>query len=220
MEKVRTIVVKKTLFDSNMNDVSNIVDKMKKEHTFFLNIMSAPGAGRTSLIKTTIRSLKDEMKIGVISASLFSDIDARAIVDAGADAVQLNTNNLSYIDANMVNQTLKTIDYYKYDLLILDNVGNLIDPSFHNVGANENVALISVPGGDDKPLKYPSLFTKCSTLVISKIDVISHFDFSLKKCIDNASKCNPDINIIPLSAKTGEGMNLWIDHLRKQILNK
>jgi len=217
MEKVKTINVKKTIFESNINDVISIRDKMKKEHTFFLNLMSGPGDGTTSLLKATVRSLKDEMKICVISASLFSDIDSQSIITAGADAVQLNTNNLSYLDANMIKQVLDQVEYYKYDLLILDNIGDLINPALHDVGANDNVVVISVSSGDDKPLKYPTIFMKSSTLVITKIDVAPYFDFSLEKCISNATSCKKDINIIPLSARTGEGLDSWVNYLRNKV---
>jgi len=217
MEQVKTINIKRNIFESNQNDIKSIREKMAKEHIFFLNLLSAPGEGKTAILKATIRALKDTMKIGVLSADSSSDVNARAIIDAGADAIQLNTRDIDYLDANMIKQALDNFEYYKYDLVILDNIGNLITPPLYDVGANEDVLIISVPGGDDKALKYPAAFKKASRLLIAKMDVAPYFDFSLEKCSKYARKFNKDIKIYTLSAKTGQGMKPWFDYLEKEI---
>jgi len=217
MEQVKTINIKKNIFESNQNDIKSIRERMEKEHTFFLNLLSAPGEGKTTILKATIRALKDTMKIGVLCADSNSDINARAIIDAGADAIQLKTRNIDHLDANMVKQALDNFEYYKYDLVILDNIGNLITPPLYDIGANENVMILSVPGGDDKALKYPAAFKKTSILLIAKLDVAPYFDFSLEKCSKYARKCNKDIKIYALSAKTGQGMKPWFDYLEREV---
>lgn len=218
MDEVKIITVKQNVLASNEKDAEQLRTYMKEHKTYLLNIMSSPGSGKTTLLKTTIKALKNEMKIGVLEADIDSDVDAKAIQEAGADSIQLHTGGMCHLTADMTRQGI--IEFNKdrhYDLLIIENVGNLVCPAEFDTGATDSVVLLSVPEGDDKALKYPLMFEVTSALVVTKIDVAPYFDFDLEKCKRNALMRNKNIEIMALSAKTGQGLDKWLDFLRSKV---
>lgn len=217
MEKVRIIEVKESIFADNNKEAERLRSKLKKEKTFLLNLMSSPGSGKTSVLMRTIEALKDELRIGVIEADIDYAVDAERIADTGVKAIQLHTGGMCHLDAGMTQQGLKEIGTDDLDLVLLENVGNLVCPAEFDTGAVKNAMILSVPEGHDKPLKYPLIFTVCDVLVINKIDVLPYFDFDLDKVKEYAYMRNPKLKIFTLSAKTGEGMDAWINWLRQQV---
>ena len=215
MDEVRIIEVKQSVFADNCADAERLRQQLKEEKTFLLNLMSSPGAGKTSTLKQTIALLKDEMKIGVMEADIDSDVDARALQQAGVDSIQIHTGGMCHLDADMTRQGLKELGSADYDLVILENVGNLVCPAEFDTGAVKNVTILSVPEGHDKPLKYPLMYETCQLLIINKTDVLDYFDFDRNKVVEYAKMRNPDIEILFVSAKTGEGIPQvaeWILH--------
>ena len=219
MNQFKVFTIKKGLQEENTKIAETTRDELKKQGVFLVNIMSSPGSGKTTTLVSTINSLKDEMKIGVLEADIDSDVDAKTVEDAGAKAIQLHTGGLCHLDATMTKQGIDELGVEGLDLLFLENIGNLICPVGYDTGAMKNVAILSVPEGDDKPLKYPKIFGKVDVLIVNKIDVMKHFDFNMDLLEERVRKLNKDIIIIPISAKTGEGVELWVKWLREQIKN-
>ena len=217
MSEFRTIEIKQGVFENNNQQAENIREKLKKEKTFLLNIMSSPGSGKTTTLKKTINALKDEMKIGVMEADIDSDVDARSILKTGVKVIQLHTGGMCHLDADMTGQGLEGLGTKDIDLAILENVGNLVCPAEFDTGASKNAMILSVPEGDDKPLKYPLMFSMVDVLLINKIDAMEFFEFDFEACEERVRKLNPKIEIIPVSAKTGEGMDKWVEWLRKEV---
>ena len=178
--------------------------------------MSSPGAGKTTTLTKTIDAMKHDFRIGVMEADIDSAVDADTISETGAKVIQLHTGGMCHLDADMTRQGLLELDTSDVDLAILENVGNLVCPAEFDTGAVKNAMILSVPEGDDKPLKYPLMFQVCQCLLINKIDVLSYFDFDLEECKKRVLKLNPDMKIIPISARTGEGMDEWIDWLKEE----
>ena len=191
--------------------------ELKQSGTFLLNLMSSPGSGKTTALLRTIEALKDELRMGVMEADIDSDVDARRIAEAGVKSIQLHTGGMCHLDAEMTRQGLAGLGTGGLDLVILENVGNLVCPAEFDTGAVKNAIILSVPEGHDKPLKYPLIFTVCDALLINKTDVLPYFDFDMDKVVEYAHRRNPKLEIFPVSAKTGEGMDAWCDWLRRQV---
>ena len=217
MENFRILEIKQSVFEDNDKQADLLRDELKKEKIFLLNLMSSPGSGKTSTLTRTISTLKDEMKIGVMEADIDSDVDAHTISKTGAKVIQLHTGGMCHLDADMTKQGLEGLGKEDIDFAILENVGNLVCPAEFDTGASKNAMILSVPEGDDKPLKYPLMFSIVDVLLINKIDVIDYFDFDLDACIERVKKLNPNIEIIPISAKTGEGIDKFADWIRNSI---
>lgn len=215
-DEVRIINAKKSILEKNDEYARALRDEMKKKKTLLVNIMSSPGSGKTTLLVQTIRALKDEYKIGVMEADIDSDVDAKTIIKAGADAVQLHTGGECHLTASMAEDGIEGFGDKKYDIIFLENIGNLVCPAEFDTGANVNVELLSVPEGDDKPLKYPLMFKVADIVLITKKDVAEYFDFDFKKAEENVHKRH-DIPVIPVSSVTGEGLDKWLDFLRKKV---
>lgn len=217
MDGYRILEIKRSVFENNDRDADRLREQLKKDRTFLLNLMSSPGSGKTTTLKRTIAALKDDFRIGVMEADIDSDVDAAAIKETGAKVIQLHTGGMCHLDADMTRQGLAGLGDEDIDLAILENVGNLVCPAEFDTGAVKNAMILSVPEGDDKPLKYPLMFTICDCLLINKIDVLPYFDFDLEACRERALRLNPNIRIIPVSARTGEGIDEWADWLRGQV---
>ena len=217
MENVKILEVKQSIFASNDEQAAALRADLKEKKIFLLNLMSAPGSGKTTTLRKTIAALKDELRIGVMEADIDSDVDAKAIAETGAKAIQLHTGGMCHLDAAMTRQGLEGLDSNDADLVILENVGNLVCHAEFDTGAVANMAILSVPEGHDKPLKYPLMFSICDVLLVNKIDVMPYFDFDLEACKRYVTKLNPNIKIIPISARTGEGIDEWSNWLREQV---
>jgi len=217
MDEVRIIEIKESVFADNDREADRMRQELKKGKTFLMNLMSSPGSGKTTTLVQTISRLKDELRIGVMEADIDSDVDAKTIAQTGVKSIQLHTGGMCHLDAGMTEQGLKELDTADVDLAILENVGNLVCPAEFDTGAVKNVMILSVPEGHDKPLKYPLIFTVCDALIINKIDVLPYFDFDMDKVVEYAHMRNPKLEIFPISAKTGEGMDAWCDWLKKQV---
>ena len=213
MKEYRVLEIKQSVFEDNNKQADLLRQKLKEEKIFLLNLMSSPGAGKTTALTRTIELLKDKLRIGVMEADIDSDVDAAAIAKTGAKVIQLHTGGMCHLDADMTKQGLEGLGTEEVDLAILENVGNLVCPAEFDTGSVKNAMILSVPEGDDKPLKYPLMFSICDVLLINKIDVMPYFDFDLQVCIERAKKLNPDIQVIPVCAKTGEGIKDFADWL-------
>lgn len=211
--------IKQRVFADNDLEADNVRTELKKDKTFLLNLMSSPGAGKTTTLTQTIHALKDTLRIGVMEADIDSAVDADTICKTGVKVIQLHTGGMCHLDADMTRQGLSQLDTSDVDLAILENVGNLVCPAEFDTGAVKNAMILSVPEGDDKPLKYPLMFQVCQCLLINKMDVLPYFDFDLEACKERVRKLNPDIKIIPISARTGEGMDEWIQWLKEQTIS-
>lgn len=217
MDPVRIIQIKQSVFADNDRQADALRSELKAKGVFLLNLMSSPGSGKTTTLARTIEALRGELRIGVMEADIDSDVDAKRIAAAGAKAVQLHTGGMCHLDAEMTRQGLEALGLADVDLAILENVGNLVCPAEFDTGAVRNAMILSVPEGDDKPLKYPLMFQVCHVVLINKIDVASYFDFNLDRCKEYISMRNPKAQVIPICAKTGEGIGLWADWLREQV---
>lgn len=217
MDEFKVIEIKRSVFENNDKEADRVRAQLKKEKTFLLNLMSSPGSGKTTTLKATIAQLKDEFKIGVMEADIDSDVDAKAIADTGVKSIQLHTGGMCHLDAGMTEQGIKEFGTEDLDLVVLENVGNLVCPAEFDTGASKNTMILSVPEGDDKPLKYPLMFSICDVVLINKIDTKSVFDFDDEAVIERIHKLNPDCEIYFISAKTGEGVDNWCNWLRKEI---
>lgn len=213
----KVIEVKESVFKNNEKRADALRSDLKEQKTFLLNLMSSPGSGKTTTLTRTIEALRDEMSIGVMEADIDSDVDAKTIQSTGAKVIQLHTGGMCHLDADMTRQGVEALGIEGIDFAILENIGNLVCPAEFDTGASKNAMILSVPEGDDKPLKYPLMFSICDALIINKIDVMPYFDFSIEKCTERVKKLNPNIEIFPISAKTGEGVEAWANWIRKQI---
>mgnify|MGYP005762318449 CR=1 FL=1 len=217
MDNVKVIEIKKSIFDANDKDANNLKEELKKKKTFLLNVMSSPGSGKTTTLIGLINLLKNKYKIAVMEADIDSDVDAKKIIEkTGVEAIQLHTGGMCHLDAEMTRQGLNEINLEKFDLVILENVGNLVCPAEFDTGACKNIMILSIPEGDDKPLKYPLMFSICDLVIINKIDVLPYFDFDVDKCKEYIKSRNKKAKVILISAKTGEG----IDELSSYLLNE
>ena len=212
--------IKQRVFADNDLEADKVRTELKKDKTFLLNLMSSPGAGKTTTLTKTIDAMKHDFRIGVMEADIDSAVDADTISETGAKVIQLHTGGMCHLDADMTRQGLLELDTSDVDLAILENVGNLVCPAEFDTGAVKNAMILSVPEGDDKPLKYPLMFQVCQCLLINKIDVLPYFDFDLEECKKRVLKLNPDMKIIPISARTGEGMDEWIDWLKEETSSR
>ncbi len=213
----KVIEVKESVFKNNEKRADALRSDLKEQKTFLLNLMSSPGSGKTTTLTRTIEALRDEMSIGVMEADIDSDVDAKTIQSTGAKVIQLHTGGMCHLDADMTRQGVEALGIEGIDFAILENIGNLVCPAEFDTGASKNAMILSVPEGDDKPLKYPLMFSICDALIINKIDVMPYFDFSIEKCTERVKKLNPNIEIFPISAKTGEGVEAWANWIRKQV---
>lgn len=216
MKNVRVIELKESVFASNDREADKVREQLKEDKTFLMNLMSSPGSGKTTTLCRTIKDLKDSYSIGVMEADIDGDVDAITIAETGVSSIQLHTGGMCHLDAGMTKQGLDEIGASDLDLVVLENVGNLVCPAEFDTGAVKNVAILSVPEGHDKPLKYPLMFQVCQAMIINKIDVLPYFDFDMKKVEEFARERNPEIRIFPISAKTGEGFEAWENWLKEQ----
>ncbi|GAA0126085.1 hydrogenase nickel incorporation protein HypB [Clostridium senegalense] len=219
MDTYKIIEIKQSVFEDNDKQAELLRKELKKDKTFLLNLMSSPGSGKTTTVVKTIDVLKDEMKIGILEADIDSDVDANTVSKTGAKVIQLHTGGMCHLDADMTKQGLEGLGTEDIDFAILENVGNLVCPAEFDTGASKNAMILSIPEGDDKPLKYPLMFSIVDVLLINKIDAMDYFDFDLEKVKKCALKLNPNIKIIPISAKTGEGIDKWVDWIRTEVKN-
>ena len=214
---LRIIEIKESVFADNDREAAALRGELKEKGLFLLNLMSSPGSGKTTTLVSTLRQLGGELRVGVMEADIDSDVDAHTVQAAGAKAIQLHTGGMCHLTAGMTRQGLEALGTEDIDLAILENVGNLVCPAEFDTGAVKNAMILSVPEGDDKPLKYPLMFEVCDVLLINKIDVLPYFDFDLDAVTERARARNPKIDIIPISARTGEGIDRWCDWLRSQV---
>ena len=217
MEDYRIIEVKRSIFEDNDADAERLRKALKEENTFLINLMSSPGAGKTTLLEATLAKLKGKLAVGVMEADIDSDVDAKRMNDAGAKTIQIHTGGMCHLDADMTRQGIKELGTEELDLVFLENVGNLVCPAEFDTGASVNVMILSVPEGDDKPLKYPLMFQVCDLVLISKTDVLPYFEFDMEACVRNIHERNPKAAVIPISAKTGEGVSSWCEWLEKRV---
>lgn len=222
MDDVRVIEVKQSVFADNDRKADELRARLRERGTFLLNLMSSPGSGKTTTLARTVEALRGEMAIAVMEADIDSDVDARTMAEAGVRAIQLHTGGMCHLDAYMTEQGLEGLlaegGGERVDLAILENVGNLVCPAEFDTGASANAMILSVPEGDDKPLKYPLMFSICDVVLINKIDALPVFDtFSMERVRENILMRNPNATIIPISAKTGEGVDAWADWLRTRV---
>ena len=205
-EDIRIIEVKQSVFADNDADAEELRRQLQEEGTVLLNMMASPGAGKTTILKKLAKEFEGELHFAVMEADIDSDVDARAMREAGVDSIQIHTGGMCHLDADMTRQGLKELNSAAYDLVILENVGNLVCPAEFDTGAAANITVLSVPEGDDKPLKYPLMYETCQLLVVNKTDVLPYFDFDCEKLCEYAKRRNPEIEILFASAKTGEGI--------------
>lgn len=214
---VRIIEVKQSVFADNDAQADRLRTDLKAQKTFFLNLMSSPGSGKTTTLLRTVGSLKERLRIGVMEADIDSAVDAETMAETGVRTIQLHTGGMCHLDAGMTEHGLKELQAQDLDLAILENVGNLVCPAEFDTGAVKNAMILSVPEGHDKPLKYPLIFTVCDALIINKIDVLPYFDFDMEKVKEYALMRNPKLKIFPISAKTGEGVDTWTQWLYEEV---
>ena len=217
MDKFKVLEIKKSVFSGNEKRADELRKQLKEKKLFLLNLMSSPGSGKTTTLTGTIEALKGELRIGVMEADIDSDVDAKTISDLGVKTIQLHTGGMCHLDAGMTAQGLEGLEADELDLAILENVGNLVCPAEFDTGAVKNAMILSVPEGHDKPLKYPLMFSVCDVVLINKIDVLPYFDFDMEACKRNILMRNPKAKIIPISAKTGEGMQQWTEWLLGEV---
>ncbi len=219
MKEVRILEIKQSVFADNDRQADLLRADLRRKGVFLLNLMSSPGSGKTTTLMRTIEALKDDFKIGVMEADIDSDVDARTISGSGAKVIQLHTGGMCHLDAEMTKQGLEGLETGDVDLVVLENVGNLVCPAEFDTGASKNAMILSVPEGHDKPLKYPLMFSICDVVLVNKIDVLPYFDFDMDKCREYIHMRNPRARIIPICARTGEGMEEWADWLREEVKN-
>lgn len=217
MSEFKVIEIQKSVYENNDREAQKLRDELKEKKTFLLNLMSSPGAGKTTTLKSIISRLKDEMNIGVMEADIDSDVDAKAISDTGVKAIQLHTGGMCHLDAGMTRQGVDNLETDGLDLVFLENVGNLVCPAEFDTGASKNMMILSVPEGDDKPLKYPLMFSVSDVVLINKIDTKSVFDFDDEAVKERILERNPNAEIFFISAKTGEGIDSVCDWLRREV---
>lgn len=219
MDPYRIIEVKQSVFADNNADAENLRREMKAQGTFLVNLMSSPGSGKTTTLTKLLAALPKDMKVGVMEADIDSDVDADTISRTGTRVIQLHTGGMCHLDADMTRQGVRQLGSSDLDLVILENVGNLVCPAEFDTGAALNMMILSVPEGHDKPLKYPLVFQVCDVMIVNKIDVLPYFDFDIEKVTAYARKRNPNIRIFPISAKTGEGIDVLAQWLTETVQN-
>ena len=220
MDKVKVIEIKKSVFADNDRDADSLRSELKSKGVYLLNLMSSPGSGKTTTLIRTINLLKDKLRIAVMEADIDSDVDAVKIKEAtGIQSIQLHTGGMCQLDAEMTRQGLDTVMLEGVDLVILENVGNLVCPAEFDTGAVRNAMILSVPEGDDKPLKYPLMFSVCDLVIINKMDVLPYFNFDLEKCKEYVKMRNPRARVIPICALNGEGVEAFADWLLEEVTN-
>mgnify|MGYP001052628350 CR=1 FL=1 len=217
MENYRVIEIKQSVFADNDQDANRLRQELKENKTFLLNLMSSPGSGKTTTLKQTISHMKNKYRMAVMEADIDSDVDAAAIADTGIRTIQLHTGGMCHLDADMTRQGLRSMGIQNVDIAILENVGNLVCPAEFDTGAVKNAMILSVPEGHDKPLKYPLMFQVCDVVLVNKIDVLPYFDFDMDKCREYVAMRNPQAKVIPICARTGEGMDEWTAWLKEQV---
>jgi hydrogenase nickel incorporation protein HypB len=220
MDEVKVIEIKKSVFAENDRDADDLRKELKERGVYLLNLMSSPGSGKTTTLIRTIDLLKDKLRIAVMEADIDSDVDAVKIKAAtGIESIQLHTGGMCHLDAEMTRQGLDGLNLQDYDLVVLENVGNLVCPAEFDTGAVRNAMILSVPEGDDKPLKYPLMFSVCDLVIVNKIDVLPYFDFDLGKCREYVHMRNPKARVIPVCAKTGEGVEAFAEWILQEVKN-
>lgn len=218
MDEVRVIEIKKSVFEDNDKDADALRKELKTKGVFLLNLMSAPGSGKTTTLIQTLNRIKNKVRVAVMEADIDSDVDAVKIVEAtGVPSIQLHTGGMCHLDAEMTRQGLDNVALKDVDLVVLENVGNLVCPAEFDTGAVRNAMILSVPEGDDKPLKYPLMFTVCDLVLINKTDVMPYFDFDLERCKSYIHQRNPKAQVIPICAKTGEGVDAFVQWLLTEV---
>jgi len=217
METYKILEIKQSVFENNDRQADLLREQLKKDKTFLLNLMSSPGSGKTTTVLRTIEALKNEINIAVLEADIDSDVDAKTVSKTGVKVIQLHTGGMCHLDADMTKQGLAGLGTENIDFCILENVGNLVCPAEFDTGAVKNAMILSVPEGDDKPLKYPLMFSIVDVLLVNKMDSIGFFEFDLEAVKKRVKKLNPNIKVIPITAKTGEGIDEWADWLRTEI---
>jgi hydrogenase nickel incorporation protein HypB len=213
MDQFKIIKIQKSIYKNNDEAAEKVRLDMKKTNTFLLNLMSSPGSGKTTTLLQTIKIIDGKYNLCVLEADIDSDVDAKKIAATGVKTIQLHTGGMCHLDAKLTKQGLDEVGTDDIDIAILENVGNLVCPASFDTGAEKNAMILSVPEGDDKPLKYPKMFKICDALIVNKIDTMSVFDFDMKVLKERVLKLNPNIKIFPISAKTGEGVQAWVDWL-------
>ena len=217
MENFKVIEIKKSVFENNDREADKLREELKQNKTFLLNLMSSPGSGKTTTLKATVAKLKDKINIGIMEADIDSDVDARTMSEAGVKSIQLHTGGMCHLDAGMTKQGLEEFNANDFDLVVLENVGNLVCPAEFDTGASKNAMILSVPEGDDKPLKYPLMFTVSDVVLINKIDTKSVFDFDDDAVVERIHKLNPNAEVFFISARNGDGVDEWCDWLLKEV---
>ncbi len=217
MDNFKVIEIKESVFRDNDKEAVKVREELEKQNIFLMNLMSSPGSGKTTTLMRTISMLKEDLRIGVMEADIDSDVDAKTISESGAKVIQLHTGGACHLTADMTHQGLYQLGMEGLDLVFLENVGNLVCPAEFDTGASKNVMIWSVPEGDDKPLKYPLMFSVCDVVLINKIDTIRAFDFDIDRAYSNIRMRNPKAEIFPVSAKTGEGFESWTDWIRRNV---
>lgn len=218
MGEYRILEIKQSVFADNDRQADALREELKEKKVFLLNLMSSPGAGKTTTLMRTIEQLKKELRIGIMEADIDSDVDAERIAALGVKTIQLHTGGMCHLDAGMTRQGLEALGTEDMDIAVLENVGNLVCPAEFDTGAVKNAMILSVPEGDDKPLKYPLMFSVCDVVLINKVDVLPYFDFDMEACRENIRKRNPKARIIPVCARTGEGIAEWAEWLKTETL--
>ena len=217
MENFKVIEIKKSVFENNDREADKLREELRQNKTFLLNLMSSPGSGKTTTLKATVARLKDKLNIGIMEADIDSDVDARTMSEAGVKSIQLHTGGMCHLDAGMTKQGLEEFNANDFDLVVLENVGNLVCPAEFDTGASKNAMILSVPEGDDKPLKYPLMFTVSDVVLINKIDTKSVFDFDDDAVVERIHKLNPNAEVFFISARNGDGIDEWCDWLLKEV---
>jgi len=217
MSKIQLIEVKEDILSDNDAAAKELRDALKKEKTFMVNLMASPGAGKTSLLLQTIRALRNDVKIAVIEADIDSMVDAEKIAETGIQSIQLRTGGFCHLDVSMVKKGLAALDTSSLDVIFIENIGNLVCPAEFDTGATMDIMILSVPEGDDKPLKYPLMFSKCQALIVNKMDYLPLSDFSVERMEERVRRLNPNIQIFPVSCKTSEGIGPWAEWLLTKV---
>ncbi len=216
MNEFRILEIKQSVFNNNDREADKLRNELKEQKVFLLNLMSSPGAGKTTTLCKTIEKLKAEFAIGIMEADIDSDVDAKTIEETGVKVIQLHTGGMCHLDAGMTRQGLEGLGIEGIDIAVLENVGNLVCPAEFDTGAAKNAMILSVPEGDDKPLKYPLMFTICDVVLVNKTDVLPYFEFDMDAVSERVHKLNPNAKVIPICAKTGEGIDVWSDWLKNE----
>ena len=217
MDNVRIIEIKQSVFEDNDRDAELLRGELKTKGVFLLNLMSSPGSGKTTTLTKLLPILSERMRVGVMEADIDGDVDAKTIAALGVKSIQLHTGGMCHLDADMTRQGLRELGVDDLDLVVLENVGNLVCPAEFDTGAVANAMILSVPEGHDKPLKYPLIFQVCNVVLINKMDVAPYFDFDIDKCREYIAMRNPSAKVIPVCAKTGEGIDLFADWLTERV---